>query len=879
MTRKRREQDLDEELRFHIDMSVEKKMASGMSEEEARKEALRDFGGVDLAKERIRDGWVSRYVFGFWRDLKLGWRQMWARKMVAFVIVATLGLAIGSNTAIFSTLNELAIKGLPFEESDRLVEIYNSYGQDELNNEGNNLTHYLMYSEFEDLFESVSLREAFWGKVSWDGNLAQTKTYRVTPEFFDTLKVRPLLGDFFDESHRVEGGKKVAVLSYGFWRSRFGGNADVLGKSISVKEEQFEVIGVAPKEVSDLDTTVGLFTAWQWQEGNVDTAYHLSRHMNYGQLWARLKSDVSTEGLRTRVNAMNAEYFAGLAEADQAMLKRMGHRIGVGSVKDERIRDVKGSLFMLQLAAGLILLIACVNVSNILLARANERQAEFGIRTALGAGRGALLRQVFAELALLSLVACAVGVAAGAGGIHLINTEASGLLPPIEGVSLDGTVLLGTIGFTLFAVVLCGALSSWKVLRANAYSALKGGGRAASASRVSRKASAWLISGQCAAAFAVTVGAGLLWVSMQRAVNLDPGYDSRNVATFRFYLPWTTYERWQLMGFQRQLGDVLRGNPEVEKFAYSANVPSFGYHRSLVYFPDRIFEEALEQPKADMSIVSPGYFDVLGIELLDGRDFTAADIEAQSEPMIVDTRFAEKYFDGKSPLGRKIHLGNVPGEGAEWATIVGVVEAARNLSLDNAEEFPFVYRVLRPRRAREYSVFVKTRTAPERVLEQVLGEVRELDPNLVPFRMGTLDMFLEEALANRKAVLLMIGAFAALALGLSATGIYGALAHDVSQRQKELGIRSALGAEKLELFKSVVWNGVKRVGIGLAIGAALSVALAKFLSEMLFAVRTTEPVVYLGIGCVMLAVGVLASVAPGLRAMRIRALDAMRNGE
>ena len=860
-----------EEMQAHLDGLTERNVAAGMSPEEARYAARRSFGGIEQIKERARDerSWI--WLENLRRDIRFSLRSLRRSAGFSAAVVITLALCIGANTTVMSVLYGLILKPMPFPDSGQLVEIYTSRSKTNQPKLRTSIAQYLDYKANADLFAGFALWTAWSYNIGEDADPDRGVGARVTADYFTLLGVQPLLGRFYTIEESVPGKDAVLVLTQTFWEKKFHGDPGVIGRVIKLSGQQFTIIGVAPRSLEALNADTSLMKPFEWQQSDAGARF-LQKAVMYG----RVKPEVAHTAALAQLATLEKRFQEQVASAGlRDFVERTGFQMGLGSVRVEQTKSVRTSLLMLQGGALFVLLLGCVNVTNLMLARTNARRGELAVRQALGAGRGALARQMMTEGLLLVGLGAAIGLALTWTSLRLINTYTTAIIRELQPIAIDGVILGVTLLSTLLVAVLIALLPVVKAWRTNLLVSLQGGSRGASAGGGMRAMSGFLVTSQVALALMLLIGACLLIRSFTRVLAVDPGFDASHVVQGRtvFGFPDQTLEG--IKSTQDLIVERMREIPGVEKVGYTSSFPLFsGFTANFFQIRGSANSASDTLPTAFSILASPDYFDVMGMRLLEGRGFTSADtLPKARQVFIVDENFARKHFPGRSAVGETF-LGRPNQKPDEWPQIVGVVTAAKLTGLEDVSGTPFVFVPMGA--APAFSMVLRT-TRPASVIVPLMREkLRSVDPSAPLYLAGSLQENLDYMLANRRGVMFLLGAFAGIALLLSTVGIYGMLAYDVVQRTREIGIRGALGASRGQIVGLILRQGFRKTGSGLLIGLGGALYLSRYLGSLLFEVKPTDPLVFAGVSALLLLVSLLASWLPARRAAKVDPVIALR---
>ncbi len=801
------------------------------------------------------------------QDAKLAWRALVRSPTFTIVAVLALALGIGANTAIFSVVNAVLLRPLPYERSEDLVRVWSTWTR--FPRGGVSEPEYFDYQEIDSIESMGAFLYTHDATLAVEGGEPEpVKRTFVTASLFQTLSARALHGRTFEKEENDPGKGDVVILSHGLWQRRFGGDPGIVGRAIRVEAKAATVVGIMPARFQYPEADVEL-----WFPLTVNAESPLRpRAAHYMRLVGRLKEGASIESARTEL-AVVADRLE--REFPKNYPAGSGFGVLVLPLEDDLVAEVKPALTVLLVAVGFVLLIACANVANLLLARAAGRERELAVRKALGASRRRLLRQLLTESVLLSTASGAVSLIVAYWILPTLVALAPPQIPRLNAVSIDGRVLAFTLAISIATGIVFGTVPALRSSRASAGSVL-GAGLRRTLGGDRRRAQRALLAAEVALAVALLVGAGLLLKSFRTLLQVDPGFDTTPLATARLSLPLESYpDDASCARFFENLRRSLDGLPGVASTAFVSNPPFSGFNSDYTFYVegmDSISYSGSEQYRE----ISPGYFRTLGIPLLAGRDFDARDDRNAPPVAIVSESFAAKYWKGEDPLGRRIKMGERQSE-LPWVTVVGVVGDVRHAGLA-ASALPMYYRPF-TRRAEEMTFIVRALAEPEPLLASIREEVRKLDPDLAAFGLEPMDRKVAASIAQPRFNVTLLAAFALLALSLAAVGVYGLARYSVSQRTSELGLRVALGATRGEILRMVLAEGVKTAGVGLVLGLAASAALAQALASvpgLLHGVSAIDLPTYAGVAVLLSAVVVIASYAPASKASRIAPVEALR---
>jgi predicted permease len=866
---------VDDEIAFHVDMLAEQLAAEGHPPEAARREALRRFGNLDGVRRRCYEISLSHattmrrheLLSSVWQDVVYAARGMRRARGFAVVVLLTLALGIGATTAMFSVVRGVLLRPLPFPDAERVVRLWPG------NPKAVAERRAVSAKELEDWerelrgFEAVGAFSVIpMGHVYGEGGAepAYARTSYVSRGFFPALGTPARLGRTLRAEEHVAGADRFVVVSDAFWRAQLGADPQVVGRGIRLDGKPFTVVGVMGPDFAFPDPGIAV-----WMPSSVmdpDDVALRGREVRWLSVVGRLRPGVTPEQGRVEVEALLQRLATRYPQTNAGWTTAV-----VEDVRDSIVGKVRRGLLLLLGAVGLVLLVVCANVASLLLVRATGRGREMAIRAALGAGRARVVRLLLTESLLLALAGGALGVLLAWWCTDALTMLASGL-PRTHEIGVDGAALAFTLAVSLAAGIGFGLVPALHVARGDLHEDLKEGGRTAGG-RGGRTRSL-LVGAQVAGSLVLLVGAALLLKSFARLQGVELGFNPNHVLTARVTLGGERYEdEARQVRFFEDLIARVKALPGV-RAAGAINWLPLGGQRSAT----RMIIEGEpppapgHEPGADVRAVDPGFFAAMEIPIVRGRGIEAGDRAGVPRSVVVSRSFAARYLAGRDPIGRRIHM--------EWGdtlvgTVVGVVGDIKHTGVDSVPE-PTVYWALPQFPSNFMTLVVRTQDNPDRLANALLAQVRALDPEQPVADLKPFDEWLGGAVARRRFTLLLLGGFAGLALVLTVIGLYGTTAYGVVQRTRELGIRSALGARRVDLLWSVLRQAVQVVAIGAAVGCVLALALSRVLSSLLFEVSATDPVVFIAITLLLLVVGATAGLLPARKATRVDPMIAIR---
>ena len=854
-----KEAELREELRFHLEEEAGQRQEDGLAADEARFAARRELGNLTLVEEDTRAAWGWTWLEEITQDLRYGLRLL--RKSPGFTAVAvlTLALGIGANTAIFSVVNAVLLKSLPLEDPEQLVMVWNRAAAAA----GGDRTPLAVADLLDWRAQNRSIGDiaAFQlGTFNYAGSdlPEQLQAANVTANFFSVLGVQALLGRTFLPEEDQPGAQHVALLSDGFWRRRFAGDTQVLGRTLDLGGEAYTVIGILPARLDFPAKEVSLWTTLQLKPPTRRGPYFLTGV-------ARLKKDVSLQRARVEMSTLKTSYPSG-----QYILSGQQFNFNALPVSEFILGDVRLALSVLMAAATLVLLIATVNVANLMVVRSAARVKEMSLRTALGASRSRIIRQLLTESALLALTGGALGTLFAVVGVRVLLKIAPDTIPRLSQVGIDGRVLGWTALVSVVTGLLFGLAPKWQTTRLSLEEALKESGRATTESTGKRRWHSLLVVTELSLAVMLLISAGLLTKSFWRLQRVDSGVSTERILTMQVPLRGPRYEKaQQLDSFYPRLLERIQTLPSVRAVAVSNSLPPDSNEYSDNFsIEGRPAVPNQPPPIAYMILVSADFFRAFGIPLRRGRFFTAADAANSPPVAIISETTARQFFPNEDPLGKRI---------TEKGEIVGVVGDVKYSGLADSMQ-PAIYEPLT--QAHTWDAFLSVRTDaadPMSLITAVRDEIKSLDRELPVSQVGTLENRFATAVAQPRFRTTLIASFAALALVLAVVGTYGVISYSVTQRTHEIGIRVALGASRKSVLKLVLGQGTGLAIAGVLVGLAGSFALTGLLRNLLFNVSATDWPTFTGTTLLLSLTALLACYFPARRATRVDPMQALRH--
>ncbi|MEK6320628.1 MAG: ABC transporter permease [Acidobacteriota bacterium] len=867
------ERDLDEELRFHIDMETEKNVGRGMSHREARLQALRRFGGVEKFKEECRDVRGGGLIESLLQDTRYGARILLLNPGFTGVAVLTLALGIGANTAIFSVIYGVLMRPLPYTDGNQLVFVQQQAPLARVLNLPFSVKEVHDYREQNQTLDAVVEHHTMNFTLLGGNEPQRVQTGVVSANFFDVLGVTPIVGRTFVPGDEEHGSDAVLVLSHKYWQQSHGGDPAIVGRIFQMNNRAHTVIGILPP-IPQYPVEEDVYMPTSQCPTRSSEQFMANRNARMMSVFGRLKPGVPVAQAQADLSTIAANLQKQYAESYPV---NRGYGAVVSPLQEELTRRAKPTLLILLGTAGLVLLIACANVANLTLARLMRRERELAIRSALGAGRGRLIRQLLTESTLLSLAGGILGLLLAAGGLHLLVNFAARFTTRAGEIRIDGLVLL----FTLLVSVVTGLLFGLMPLFSSDQkltNALKEGGGRTSASPKRQRIRNLLIVAQVAVSFMLLIGAGLMLRSLIKLQSVSPGFDPEKVLAIRVSPNWSKYNTPDktLLLFQRLL-DKVRSEPGVQSAGLASTYPlnqlgitSGPFNRGF-QIEGRPIPEGELAPQADFRSASPGYFETIRLALVKGRTFEESDNEKALKVAVINQSTARHRWSEEDPIGRRVSFDR----GQTWATIIGVVSDVKQYGLDR-DPTDEIYIPL-AQNGFASNLLVRTAADPMSIASLMREAIYAVDPETAIDRVQTLEQVRSDAVASPRLTAMLLALFAGLALVITAAGIAGVMALSVNQRTHELGVRLALGATPGKVLGMVMRQGMTFVVVGLSIGIVGALLLARFMSSLLFAVAPTDPVTFLAVSVMLIVVAAAACFVPARRVTSIDPIMALRS--
>lgn len=855
--------DVSDELQHHIDLATEANIAAGMSPAEARADALRRFGNVPSLQDRAYDVRGGGILEATWRDARYALRVMFRQPMFSLIAIATIALGVGATSTIFGVANGVLLKPLPYSEPDRLAMVWMTNARINLREDWHSMPNIEDYRAANSTFETIAVYNTTAQNLTGQGDAQRLIGARASANLFDVLGGRAARGRVFTAEEDEPGRDAVVVLAHGFWQRAFGGDEGVVGRSIELSGRTREVIGVMPQGFGFPAPTTEF-----WIPNAPSEQLRNSR----GSLWlmaiGRMKHGITIAQAQADLDPIAVDIVRRFPNQD-------GYGVYVVGYHDSLVARTRPAIVALLGAVTFLLLIACVNVANLLLSRASVREREIALRTAIGAGRWRLVRQLLTESLVLACAGGLAGLTLAWAGLRALVATAPTNLPRLQDITLDWTVIGFSFSAALVTGLIFGVVPAWQISRSGIGNALKEGGRGVS-SGVGRWVGRTLVVVQVALALVLLTGAGLMVQSFMRMQGLDLGFDGTRVLTMQMTVSGQAYQTpAAAVDFYDRVLARVRALPGVEQaslvsdlfLSATPNSTGFNIEGRPVFTP----AESIEVP---VDSVAPGYFATMLVPVLRGREFTASDTADATPVVIINDTMARQFWPGEDPVGRRITYGT-PDTNTQWLTIVGVVADTRRTGYESPVR-PETYLPLAQFPSRSMMLVARTAGEPMSMLPSIRQVVREIDPAQPIYREATVDDLASALTAERRLNTVLFVVFALVAALLAAAGIYGVIAYSVEQRTRELGVRLALGAQPPSVFALVLREGMTMAVIGVVSGVLAAIAATSAMEALLYQTSATDPWTFGLMALGALLVAALACVWPAWRAMRVDPLTALR---
>jgi predicted permease len=870
------DRELDEELGAYVDLLIAEKVKAGASIDDARRQTLIDIGGIEMVKEQVRDERPGMMLENAGRDLRYGLRQLRRSPVFAAIAILTIALGIGATSAIFSVINAVALKPLPYPNSDRLVFITSQFPRLGFDKFWLSPPEYFELRERSKSYSDIAAYRETALNVSDGSRPERVNGVAVTANMFDVLGIRPMLGTPFAAELDLPNAEPVVILSNSLWQRLFGGDPAIIGKTVEVQGRKRRVVGVTPPGLDIHDVHAQL-----WIPLGLDPTSRTNRGSHYLYLVGRLKADVSQARATTELKTLVHQW--GQINSGMHAPNDTTHALQIASLRTEVVGNVARALWVLQGAVVLVLLIACANVANLLLVRAEGRHKEFSIRTALGAGRGRILRQFTAEGMVLTTLGALLGLLLARWGLKALLVANPDSIPRAAEIGVDPRVLLFTLVVAAVTATIFGLAPLLHLGDSAVAAAIREGGTRSTPSATRHRVRRALVIGEIGLAVMLVVGAGLLLRSFRNLTTVDAGFDAHGLTTFGVVMPTAVYSDAQRRAtFTADLVAKLKAIPGVQAATAMTGLPPY----RQVNANDTDLENVAQGPNLPIQNIdyynsaTVDYFSAMKIPIVKGRGFTTADV-AGAGVAVINEAMAKRFYENVNPIGYRVRPAG-PSDTLPWFTIVGVAKDVKQGGLDQKVGTEVYFNVEQGPRVNGFAPasfnFVVRSTRPAQALAAPIARaVREMDPSLPVIQLRDMEGVFADSVSRQRFLSLLLGIFAGVALLLAAIGTYGVLSYLVTERQREIGIRVALGASAAGIVRLVLRQGMTITATGIVFGIVGALALARVTQSLLFGVSASDPTTYLVVGSMILVVALLACLIPAQRAMRVDPLVAIRN--
>jgi len=818
----------------------------------------------------------------FWQDLKYGVRSLLRDKGFAVTVLLTFAVCIAANAALFAIVNSVILRPLPVADANSILIMSNDYPNAGVRGSNNSASgDYFDRLREVTVFESQAMFRGRNQTIELNGSPQQIRGMKVTPSWFHLLRVSPMLGRPFTEDDGEEGRDQEVILSYGLWQELYGGDKAVLGRSLRISGQPFTVVGVMPRKFDFIEPEVRLWMPLAFS-AEEKTVHHNNNWYHIG----RLKPGATLQQAQAQVDALNQENLERFPEFKELLINA-GFHTTVKPLQDMLTAGVKGTLYLLWGGAFLVLLIGGLNIANLALARLAMRRKQIATRIALGASRAQLVRQLILENVGLAFLGGGCGIALGAGVLRGLNAIGLEHFPRANEVRMDGTAVLVSLGLSLSAGLFIALFPLSGISKIGISDALREEGRTGTGGKKSRRVRQFLVTAQVGFAFTLLMGAGLLLASFRNLLHVDAGFRPNGVVSASVSLPSSRYAKDDVLrDFMNRALPAIRSLPGVSHAGATGAIPLGGNHNDSVILAEGYQMRPGESLISPLNIVvTPGYFEALGISMVRGRTFDERDSETAPRSIIVDERLARHFWPNQDPIGRRMYF---PGTGdpkdfmkvtehTVWLTVVGVARTLRYENLDDSgASVGAYYRSNAQDPSRTFTFAIKTAGDSASTVRALRSEIARLDPEVALFDIHSMEERIDLSLASRRTSMLLANAFGGVALFLASLGIYGVLAYLVAQRTREIGIRVALGSTRAGILQLVLREGFKLVAMGFVLGVVAAAYLQKAVATQIYGVRPYDPLVLVGVMALLAGIALGACAVPARRAMSVDPIVVLR---
>jgi putative ABC transport system permease protein len=858
------DQECSEEIQAYLDMLTEAKLRQGLSPQEARRNALLELGGVEQVEERVREIRMGRFIETVWQDVRTGVRALVHSPVFTVVTVLSLALGIGANTAIFSVVNGLLLRPLPYPESEQIVDVWHTPPQQSfpgLDKFSVSPANYLDWKAQNSTFEQMAIYFDTGLSLSTSNDPLPLIGAAVSSDFFSVLRVNAMQGRTFTPDEERPGRDQVVVIGHGLWQRAFGANPNIIGQTLTLNSRSFTVVGIMPAGFEfPREAELWVPLAWADNERQIRSSHDYL-------VIARLKQNVSLQQAQSEMSTISSRLEQQYPE------ENTGWGAVVIPLRNDLVGDIRRALLVLFCAVGFVLLIACANVANLMLARGANRQKEIAVRIALGAGRARLVRQLLTESVLLAVTGGLLGLLLAVWGSTMLVRL--GGLPNASDIGIDTWVLGFTLLVSFAAGIIIGIVPALQFTRTSVSETLKQGSGRTGGTTLKQNTRKVLVISEVALSLVLLIGAGLMIRSFWKLQNVDPGFDTRNALTMSLVLTFIRYpEPQQRLAFVDRAIEKIRTVPGVVSVGTITKIPLAGGGSTQPFSVEgRPTAAIAEQPMAQTRYISPDYFGAIGIPLRQGRFFSDHDRDNSMPVVIISEAMARRFWPGENPIGRRLTPSFHVEQGAR--EIVGVVGDVKTSGLD-VDASAMMYLPYKQAPLPFMSFVVRTASNPESLVQPVSRAIYSIDKEQALTNVQTMEQVLKESLSGRRFNMTLLLTFAGVALVLAAVGVYGVMNYTVTLRKRELGIRMALGAETTDVLRLVLRQGLTLTLIGVGAGLISAYALTRLMASLLYGVTATDYLTFGSVSAVLIAVGLAASYVPARRATKVDPTVALR---
>src|SRR5215813_4408790 len=858
------DQECSEEIQAYLDMLTEAKLRQGLSPREARRSALVEVGGVEQVEERVREIRMGSFIESVWRDVRTGVRALVHSPVFTVVIVLSFALGIGANTAIFSVVNGLLLRSLPYPESEQIVDVWHTPPQQSfpgLDKFSVSPANYLDWKAQSTAFEQMAVYTDMGLSLSTSNDPLPLIGGAVSSDFFSVLRSNAMQGRTFTRDEEQPGRNQVVVIGHRLWQRAFGANPNIIGQTLTLNSRSFTVVGIMPSGF-EFPREAVLWVPLAWDDNERQT-----RSIHDYLVIARLKQNVSLDQARAQMSTISSRL------EQQYPKENKGWGAVVIPLREDLVGDIRLALLVLFCAVGFVLLIACANVANLMLARGANRQKEIAVRIALGAGRARLVRQLLTESVLLAVSGGLLGLLLAVWGSKMLVRLGS--LPNSGDIGIDTWALGFTLLVSFGAGIIIGIVPALQFTRTSISETLKQGSGRTGGSPIKQHPRKALVISEVALSLVLLIGAGLMIRSFWKLQNVNPGFDSSNALTMSLVLTPIRYsEPHQRLAFVEQAMEQIRAVPGVVSVGTTTKVPLTGGGSTQPFSVEGRPTAAIsEQPMAQTRYISSDYFRAIGIPLRQGRFFSDYDRDKSVPVLIISEAMARRFWPGESPIGKRLTPSFHSEQGAR--EIVGVVGDVKTSGLD-VDAAAMMYLPFKQAALPFMSFVVRTSSTPESLVQPVSKAIYSIDKEQALTDVQTMEQVLRKSLSDRRFNMTLLLTFAGVALMLAAVGVYGVMNYTVTLRRRELGIRMALGAETTDVLRLVLGQGLMLTLMGVGAGLISAYALTRLMASLLYGVTATDYLTFVSVSAVLIAVGLVASYVPARRATKVNPTIALR---